>query len=74
MSSTVFSPTNTSLPSVTGPGLDHAGVSPVAGEEGSLRMTVPSPMVSRSVHTGTCREKIATPRPTFAPNARRYST
>jgi hypothetical protein len=28
---------------------------------------VPSPMVSRSVHTGTVREKIATPRPTFAP-------
>ena len=36
-------------------------------------MTVPSPMVSRSVHTGTFREKITTPRPIFAPSARRYS-
>ena len=33
----------------------------------SLRTTVPSPMVSRSVHTGTCREKMTTPRPIFAP-------
>src|SRR5450631_3274501 len=36
-------------------------------------MTVPAPMVSRSVHTGTCGEKITTPRPTFAPSALRYS-
>ena len=35
-------------------------------------MTVPSPMVSRSVQIGTCVEKITTPRPTFAPSARRY--
>ena len=32
-------------------------------------MTVPSPMVSRSVHMGTCRERMRTPRPTFAPSA-----
>src|SRR5687768_99208 len=37
-------------------------------------MTVPSPMVSRSVHTGRLRERIVTPRPTFAPSALRYST
>ena len=30
------------------------------------------PMVSRSVHTGTCRVKITVPRPTLAPSARRY--
>ena len=37
-------------------------------------MTVPAPMVSRSVQIGACREKIAVPRPIFAPSARRYST
>jgi hypothetical protein len=37
----------------------------------SLRITVPSPMRSRSVQTGTFLEKIETPRPTFAPSARR---
>ena len=37
-------------------------------------MTVLSPMVSRSVHTGTFREKITTPLPIFAPRSRRYST
>ena len=36
-------------------------------------MTVPAPMVSRSVHTGTWWAKIATPRPTLAPSALRYS-
>ena len=40
----------------------------------SLRITVPAPMVSRSVHTGTWAEKIAVPGPIFAPSARRYST
>ena len=34
-------------------------------------MTVPSPMVSRSVQMGTCVEKITTPRPTFAPSVRK---
>ncbi len=34
-------------------------------------MTVPSPMVSRSVHTGIVWVKIATPRPILAPNIRR---
>ena len=38
-----------------------------------MRITVPAPMVNRSVHTGTCRVKIAAPRPTFAPSALRYS-
>ena len=37
-------------------------------------MTVPSPMVSRSVHIGTFRERMSTPRPIFAPSALRYST
>src|SRR5512135_1732464 len=36
-------------------------------------MIVASPMVSRSVHTGTARGKITTPRPIFAPSALRYS-
>ena len=34
-------------------------------------MTVPSPMVSRSVQMGTLRERISTPFPTFAPSALR---
>src|SRR5262249_19788829 len=40
----------------------------------SLRMTVLPPIVSRSVQTGTCGDKITTFRPIFAPNARRYNT
>ena len=38
-----------------------------------MRITVPAPMVSRSVHTGTWRVKIATPGPILAPSALRYS-
>jgi hypothetical protein len=34
---------------------------------------VPAPMVSRSVHTGSWRVKIATPGPILAPSALRYS-
>jgi hypothetical protein len=37
-------------------------------------MTVLSPIVSRSVATGTCLARIVTPRPIRAPRARRYST
>src|SRR6266511_2405633 len=36
-------------------------------------MTVPAPIVSRSVQIGTRREKITTPGPICAPSARRYS-
>src|SRR5919199_2194315 len=39
----------------------------------ALRITVPAPMVRRSVHTGTLRERITAPGPIFAPSARRYS-
>jgi hypothetical protein len=39
-----------------------------------LRITEPSPMVSRSVQTGTFLEKIATSRPICTPSAFRYST
>ena len=31
-------------------------------------------MVSRSVHTGTCRDQITVPRPIRTPSARRYMT
>ena len=37
-----------------------------------MRMIVPAPMVSRSVHTGTWWEKTTAPRPTLAPSALRY--
>ena len=37
-------------------------------------MTVPAPMVIRSVQMGTWWVKMAAPRPTLAPSARRYST
>jgi hypothetical protein len=36
-------------------------------------MTVPSPIVIRSVQTGMWLDRIRTPRPIFAPSARRYS-
>src|SRR5437764_13397119 len=39
----------------------------------ALRITVPAPIVRRSVHTGTLREKITAPGPIFAPSARRYN-
>ena len=71
MSRTVASLTNTSLPRVTRPVRMTPVAGAVAGDDASLQMTVPSPMVSRSVQTGTCRENIATPRPTFAPSALR---
>ena len=37
-----------------------------------MRITVSAPMVSRSAHTGTWREKITTPEPILAPSALRY--
>ena len=39
-----------------------------------MRITVPAPIVSRSVQTGTEWERIVTPLPIRAPRARRYST
>src|SRR5207237_10886005 len=39
----------------------------------ALRITVPAPIVRRSVQTGTFRESITTRGPIFAPSARRYS-